>query len=780
MLTIAASARDADPAEMDDIQAALDARHGVVLASGVEYPGRYTRWDIGFVDPPLMIEGRGFQMRMRALNSRGTVPFAAFRSALEGLDGVTVADAPHEYGDDLPEVVIDVTSQRDAVLPEEERTRRRSTFSVLRALLDVLPSDAPHLGLYGAFGYDLVRQIEALREPASSASSDASGAADGASDGSGGRQRDLAVYLPDSVLAVDRQRGDARRYDFDFAIEAETGGAAAAGTDHVLDTAGVPRTETRAPYAPPASDAADWRDHEPGEYAALVRAAKASFERGDLFEVVPGQAFRRPLRATPAALFAHLKRANPAPYGAFMNLGGNEFLVSASPEMFVRVNGKRVETVPISGTIARGADAIEDADRILELLNSDKDASELTMCTDVDRNDKSRVCVPGSVRIIGRRQVELYSKVIHTVDHVEGELRADMDGLDAFATHMWAVTVTGAPKIWAMRFIDERERSSRAWYGGALGVLSANGDVNTGLTIRTAMIRDGVAEVRAGGTLLIDSVPEAEERETEMKASALLEAIEATGRAAEAAARAGEGAGDGPDATDSAGDGGAASAAAGSASAASTGNGAPRAGAGHRILFLDHEDSFVHMLAGYMQETGAEVRTLRVPLGGIDPAGLRAELDAYAPTLVVMSPGPGSPSDFKSSELLDEIVGRDLPVFGVCLGQQAIGEYFGGRLGQLGYPLHGQERQVRVVSDGFLDDLPERFVTGRYHSLYIDQEAFPDDLVLVASDDDGIPMAIQHRTKPIFAVQFHPESLMTLRDAAGKRIIEAVMERLPR
>lgn len=430
-----------------------------------------------------------------------------------------------------------------------------------------------------------------------------------------------------------------------------------------------------------------------------------------------------------------------------MNLGGQEFLVGASPEMFVRVAGSRVETVPISGTIARGVDAIEDADRILELLNSDKDRSELTMCTDVDRNDKSRVCEPGSIKIIGRRQVELYSKVIHTVDHVEGRLLPEFDGLDAFATHMWAVTVTGAPKIWAMRFIDEHERSPRTWYGGAIGVLLANGDVNTGLTIRTAMIRDGIAEVRAGGTLLMDSTPAAEELETEMKASALLEALDAPAESVL------------PEQV---------------AEAEPT-----LSGAGHRILFLDHEDSFVQMLAGYMRETGAEVRTVRIPKGGIERAEMARILDEQQPSLVVMSPGPGSPSDFKSSELLDEIVERSLPVFGVCLGQQAIGEYFGASLGQLGYPLHGQERDVIVTNPGFLDALPERFVTGRYHSLHIDPATMPDSLVLVASDDDGIPMAIQHRELPIFAVQFHPESLMTLRDSAGKRIIEAVMERIP-
>ena len=148
--------------------------------------------------------------------------------------------------------------------------------------------------------------------------------------------------------------------------------------------------------------------------------------------------------------------------------------------MYVRVDGDRVETCPISGTIARGRDAIGDAAQILALLTSAKDESELTMCTDVDRNDKSRICVPGSVRVIGRRQIEMYSRLIHTVDHVEGRLRPGFDALDAFLAHAWAVTVTGAPKAWAMQFIEDHERSPRAWYGGAVGLLGFDGNLNTG------------------------------------------------------------------------------------------------------------------------------------------------------------------------------------------------------------------------------------------------------------------------------------------------------------
>jgi hypothetical protein len=175
---------------------------------------------------------------------------------------------------------------------------------------------------------------------------------------------------------------------------------------------------------------------------------------------------------------------NPSPYGFMINLG-NEHLIGASPEMFVRVEGRRVETCPISGTIKRGGNALEDAERIRELLNSYKDEAELTMCTDVDRNDKSRICIPGSVQVIGRRQIEMYSHLIHTVDHVEGILADGYDALDAFMTHMWAVTVTGAPKRAAVQWVEDHEESNRLWYGGAVGVIGFDGRMNTGLTLRT-------------------------------------------------------------------------------------------------------------------------------------------------------------------------------------------------------------------------------------------------------------------------------------------------------
>src|SRR5437773_9769318 len=542
---------------IEPVVEALDAHRGVLLASSYEYPGRYTRWDMGFVDPPLALTARHRDFRLEALNARGRVLLAPIAAALRSLDAVERVSATE---DSLGGAVRAPAGR----FVEEERSRQPSVFSLLRALGALFHhADEPHLGLYGAFGYDLAFQFEPIRLRLERPPD----------------QRDLLLYLPDELVIVDHRRelATVRRYEF------EVGGRS---------TAGLPRTGSAAPYVGTTS-VPGRGDHAPGEYAAMVRVARESFARGDLFEVVPGQTFREACPLPPSELFRRLRERNPSPYGFLISLGEAEYLVGASPEMYVRVDGDRVETCPISGTIARGSDPIGDASQIVALLTSGKDESELTMCTDVDRNDKSRICVPGSVRVIGRRQIEMYARLIHTVDHVEGRLRPEFDALDAFLAHAWAVTVTGAPKAWAMQFIEDHEQSPRAWYGGAVGLMGFDGSLNTGLTLRTVRVKDGVAEVRAGSTLLYDSDPDEEERETELKASAFLDAI---GRAPRAAAA---------ETVES-----------------------QRPGRGKRVLLVDHQDSFVHTLANYLRQTGAEVMTLRAGF----PA---ATLDDLHPDLAV-------------------------------------------------------------------------------------------------------------------------------------------------
>jgi anthranilate synthase len=683
------------PEDLDAVCARVDERRGGVLSSGMEYPGRYSRWHLAYVNPCLEVVARG--------------------------DG-----AGREVEVVIPEPV--------GLMAEEDRSRRPTVFSALREIVGAFAGGDSHLGLYGAFGYDLAFQFEPVtlrhRRPDS--------------------QRDLVLHLPDELYVLDRKRETATFYRYEFTVD----GVSTAGLARETEPSGCGSRPAAAP--PPGDSAPDELTQAgfqarptPGAYAKVVEQARERFARGDLFEVVPSQPFRG--RCTSAAAFYQLlRRRNPAPYEFFFNLGEGESLVGASPEMFVRVTGDRVETCPIAGTIRRGANPLEDAANIRELLTSLKEESELTMCTDVDRNDKSRVCVPGSVKVIGRRQIEMYSRLMHTVDHIEGTLRPGLDALDAFLSHMWAVTVTGAPKTWAMQFIEDHEQAPRRWYGGAVGVIGFDGSMNTGLTLRTAHIQDGLATVRAGATLLFDSDPAAEEAETELKARALLETLEAAAAAGEAERLT----------------------AAGPAGPAPGGRGtAGRPGDGLRVLLVDHQDSFVHTLAAYFREQGAAVTTLRAGLPG-------SALDGYRPDLVVLSPGPGRPADFGCDGLLTELDARGLPAFGVCLGLQAMVEHAGGELALLPEPVHGKPGLIRQPGPrpgGLLAGLPAEFTAARYHSLYAPPEQVKGQFEVTAATSDGAVMAIEDPAAGRWAVQFHPESILTAAGDSGHQVIANVL-----
>jgi anthranilate synthase len=702
-----------DTAELDEITRQVQLRPGGVLSSGMEYPGRYSRWHLAYIDPPVKIVARGRRISATALNKRGEVLLPAIAAALYRAAGSQDASSTRA---DRHEVEV-VIPESDETFTEEQRSRRPTVFSALREVIAAFAGPDPHLGLYGAFGYDLAFQFEPVRQRHHRDES----------------LRDLVLHLPDLVYAVDRKRETATRLSYDFTTDAGT-------------TVGLPREYRGAAGGPVPVVGSLPADPQPGSYARVVERARDKFARGDLFEVVPSHRFYAPC-TSPAAFFERLRERNPAPYEFFLNLGEDEYLVGASPEMYVRVTGDRVETCPIAGTIARGEGAIADAEAIRTLLTSPKEESELTMCTDVDRNDKSRICVPGSIKVIGRRQIEIYSRLIHTVDHVEGRLRPGFDALDAFLTHMWAVTVTGAPKNWAMQFIEDNEAAPRRWYGGAVGMIGFDGGMNTGLTLRTAHITGGVAAVRVGATLLYDSDPDEEERETVLKARALLETLAEAGQQA------------GP----------ARPAAAADESLAGGGlAGGELAGTGLRVLLVDHQDSFVHTLAGYFREEGAEVATLRA---GFD-TGL---LDEFAPDLVVLSPGPGRPADFDCDKLLSALDERGLPAFGVCLGLQAMVEHAGGSLGLLETPVHGKPGSVQVLGGALLAGLPAEFTAARYHSLHARPEQVTGGFEVTAVTADGVVMAVEDAGRARWGVQFHPESILTAAGGAGHRIIANVL-----
>ncbi|MBH8554114.1 anthranilate synthase [Nostocaceae cyanobacterium CENA357] len=695
---------------LEDILFYLNSQRGGLLNSSYEYPGRYKRWAIGFVNPPLELTTRENTFTLTALNDRGQVLLPLFLEKLSQSQQVQDVNQAKDY-------ITGLVKPTKQFFAEEERSKQPSAFAVVREILHTFSShEDEHLGLYGAFGYDLVFQFEPITQCLERPTD----------------QRDLLLYLPDELIVVDyyQQRAFCLQYEF----ETKYG-----------STCNLPRTGESIDYRGKRLVPTQIADHKVGEYAKQqVESALDYFRRGDLFEVVPSQSFFAACEEEPSKLFETLKQINPSPYGFIFNLGG-EYIIGASPEMFVRVEGRRVETCPISGTISRGQDAIDDAVQIRQLLNSHKDEAELTMCTDVDRNDKSRICEPGSVQVIGRRQIELYSHLIHTVDHVEGTLRSQFDALDAFLSHTWAVTVTGAPKRAAIEFIEQHERSARRWYGGAVGYLNFNGNLNTGLILRTIRLKDAIAEVRVGATVLYDSIPQAEEQETITKAAALFETIRRVKQTSEKT---------------------------GDRTSIKLSKSSSNVESDKRVLLIDHEDSFVHTLANYIRQTGASVTTLRHGF-------CESLFDTERPDLVVLSPGPGRPSDFLVPEMVHACIRRQIPIFGVCLGLQGIVEAFGGQLGVLNYPQHGKSSRIFVTdSDSVLfKNLPESFTVGRYHSLFAIPQQLPRELNVTAISDDDVIMAIEHKALPIAAVQFHPESIMTLNGKVGLAMIQNVVHK---
>lgn len=260
-------------------------------------------------------------------------------------------------------------------------------------------------------------------------------------------------------------------------------------------------------------------------YEDVVQRAKKYIAAGDIIQVVPSQRFSRPVSVDSFDIYRALRMVNPSPYMYYLKFDGFD-IVGASPEMMVRVEDGLVQTVPIAGTRPRGKTAEEDRALEQELLTDPKERAEHVMLVDLGRNDLGRVCEYHTVEVTDLMIIERFSHVMHIVSHVVGRLRDNLSAFDVMRACLPAGTLSGAPKIRAMEIIDELESARRGPYGGAVGYFSFSGSADTAITIRTAVIKDGIAYVQAGGGVVADSVPENEYYETVSKAWALLTAIE--------------------------------------------------------------------------------------------------------------------------------------------------------------------------------------------------------------------------------------------------------------
>jgi anthranilate synthase component 1 len=261
------------------------------------------------------------------------------------------------------------------------------------------------------------------------------------------------------------------------------------------------------------------------EFEAMTYQAKEYIYAGDVIQVVLSQRLSKPTDASPFAIYRALRSINPSPYMYYLHLG-DFHIVGASPELLVRVEDGIISNHPIAGTRPRGKDAAQDLALEQELRGDEKERAEHIMLVDLGRNDIGRVSEPGTVEVTQLMDVERYSHVMHLVSHVQGRLKAGLSSFDALRACFPAGTVSGAPKIRAMEIIAELEPDKRGPYAGAVGYFDFSGNLDTAITIRTIVIKDGIAYIQAGGGIVADSIPQREYEESLSKAQALLTAIE--------------------------------------------------------------------------------------------------------------------------------------------------------------------------------------------------------------------------------------------------------------
>jgi len=352
----------------------------------------------------------------------------------------------------------------------------------LRRFLGMFAPPSAELGFYGTFSFDyfLLGSDAALPDD--------------------NRQR-LVLYFPERVLRAQENR--VRRIDFRFSTTP-------------MPVAGQVRTAHGA-----AQD-----DAVPGRHAARVAQGIDRLKRGELYSLVLSQTFRRPATTAPGIAFAALRKRNPYPGMFFCNLGGGEILFGASPDLQVRADSNWVEAAPVCGTYRRGADPIEEAEQAFALLASDKEGAAIALCADSTASEHATVCEPGSVEVLSYRRPHFFSTIIHAIDHLRGRRREGPDGFDILFAHAAPATVTGLPKAEAIRAIAELEADWRGWYAGAVARLGSDGSVEAYTVLRAARVVNGIAEIRTGGNVLVDSDPRHEEEESNLKAQTLFRVLE--------------------------------------------------------------------------------------------------------------------------------------------------------------------------------------------------------------------------------------------------------------
>jgi anthranilate synthase component 1 len=475
----------------------------------------------GTADPALYLTGRGHRFRIEALTPTGRRMLAYFAGHRERFAFCKSIDF-------APECITGELEPNERVVDEESRLKSTNQMDVLRAVGFAFELASKPFrvtcGLVGALSYDFIDQFEKLPANARDVLDNP----------------DYELYFADNIFLMDHRKGKGHVIVNALITNGDRDEICRQANDcfeSYFERAASVRAE---PKPAPALSATPGTDTPQAEYEAMVKAAKQHILDGDIFQGVLSRTLTEPCPAEPLDVYRQLRKLNPSPYMFYIHTPST-VLMGASPELNLRVSGAKERTVeirPIAGTKPRGRvggkiDPDTDIRYEAELKLDRKELAEHMMLVDLARNDIARVAQPGS-RIVNEMLItERYESVMHLVSNVRGKLRNDLDALSAYLATMNMGTLTGAPKIEAMKIIRALEKNKRGYYGGAVMYLTVDGQFDSCITIRSLQIRDHTAYIRAGAGIVHDSLPTTEFDETEHKANSCLKAIRAAAEAAQ-------------------------------------------------------------------------------------------------------------------------------------------------------------------------------------------------------------------------------------------------------
>ena len=488
-----------------------------MLLESADIVDKYGELSIGTSNPCLHIKGFKEEFEIKALNKLGETILKLIKPDLKFCDKLTYKKNN----------IKGILKPKRKTVNEEERLKLKTHIDIIRTIaFKFKPTEKPFIpycGLFGSISYDFIDQFEDLPENKEDLLNDPDYELYFCDNLFLMDHKNKKTYLISNALITDKKPKEREKIYNNCLKNIES-------YEEVFKQK-IPKTKKLKPIKQELKS-----DTSKEEYMDIIRKMKNHILKGDIFQVVPSRTITTNYNAEPLDIYRKLRNLNPSPYMFFIN-NNNGILLGASPEMFLRVQGdeeKIVEIRPIAGTKPRGIinDQIDkdlDSRYESELKIDRKELAEHTMLIDLARNDVARISKPGSRYVNEPYIVEKYSHVQHLVSNVKGVLRDDLDALHAYLASMNMGTLTGAPKVEAMKLIREVEKNKRGFYGGSVGYITPSGDLDSCIVIRSMRLKKDTAYIRAGGGIVYDSVAKSEFVETEKKAKACLKAIQAAG-----------------------------------------------------------------------------------------------------------------------------------------------------------------------------------------------------------------------------------------------------------